>query len=207
MGPTKTIGVDLWAGQARGGQNLATCYRAAPRQARRSRCTSCSSAAYTKFAIAVPRGRRAGPRVARRRRVDRRTGGSRSAARARRSPRRRDRRPPRSMRSVPEPPRIARAAPPRDRSRSGAELAAQLTTVRYRVLDLRTEGGFTDEDGKRDARPARGRSRVRALRRSRAVHVAARRSDGLAGEPPTTRGRCSPSACTSTRCGAAPMAR
>ena len=33
MGPAKTIGIDLWAGQVRAGQNVATCYRQVSRQA------------------------------------------------------------------------------------------------------------------------------------------------------------------------------
>ena len=53
---------------------------------------------------------------------------------------------------------------------------------------------------------SRPRARVHALRRSRAVHPAARRSEDWP-ENPTTRGRCCPSASTSTSCAAIRRAR
>ena len=50
VGAAKTIGIELWDGQARGGQNVATCYRPVPRVSVGRSMRQLFIGAYQKFA-------------------------------------------------------------------------------------------------------------------------------------------------------------
>ena len=148
MDPSKTIGIDLWAGQLRGGSNLATCYRPSPRTFHTRPMRELFIGAYRKFAelcrevdepgiallaidefTGVPAGMvrvraRVGRHVAaivgRHDQCDLFLNGHQSLAL-------------RHLAVVLEPVQ---------------SWSKNSTTLRYRVLDLRTETGFTDEHGK-----------------------------------------------------------
>ncbi|HEU4611643.1 MAG TPA: hypothetical protein VFS15_06180 [Kofleriaceae bacterium] len=151
MGPAKTIGIDLWAGQARGGHNVATCYRAVPRTIGKS-MRELFAGAYAKFAPLCRDVDEPGLALLA---VDEATGTAAGLVRLRA----------RFGRHVAA---IVGRHDQCDLYLSGhASLALRhlaivldpvqswrrnSTTVRYRVLDLRTEAGFTDEHGK----PMRG---------------------------------------------------
>ena len=147
MDPAKTIGIDLWAGQARGGSNMATCYRPAPRVHRPRSMRELFIGAYRKFAglcrevdepgiallaideyTGVPAGlvrvrarvsRHVAAIVGRHDQCDLFLNGHQSLAL-------------RHLAIVLEPVQ---------------SWSKNSTTVRYRILDLRTETGFTDEHG------------------------------------------------------------
>ena len=153
MGPAKTIGIDLWAGQARGGHNVATCYRPVP--VRRSTGKSMQQlfeGAYARFASLCRDVDEPGLALLA---VDEITGVPAGLVRLRARFGR----------------HVAAIVGRHDQcdlflNRHGSlalrHLAIVLdpvqswrrnsTTVRYRVLDLRTSDGFTDEHGK----PMRG---------------------------------------------------
>ena len=149
MGPAKTIGIDLWAGQARGGvKNVATCYRPAPRGAGSKSMRQLFVGAYTKFAALCRDVDEPGLALLA---VDEATGIPAGLVRLRA----------RFGRHVAA---IVGRHDQCDLYLSGhgtlalRHLAIVLdpvqswrrnsTTVRYRVLDLRTSDGFTDEHGK-----------------------------------------------------------
>jgi hypothetical protein len=149
VGPAKTIGIDLWAGQVRSGQqNVATCYRPAPRATTPWPMRQLFIAAYDKLSAlcrdvdepglallavdehsGVPAGlvrlrARVGRHVAaivgRHDECDLFLSGHSSLA-------------------------LRHLAIVLDPVQSWSRNS---TTVRYRILDLRTERGFTDEHGK-----------------------------------------------------------
>lgn len=149
VGPTKTIGIDLWAGQARGGKNLATCYRSVPSVGAPKSMHELFIGAYTKFASLCRDVDEPGLALLA---VDVATGAPAGLVRLRA----------RFGRHVAA---IVGRHDECDLYLSGqASLALRhlaivldpvqswrrdSTTVRYHVLDLRTEEGFTDEHGKR----------------------------------------------------------
>jgi hypothetical protein len=152
VGPAKTIGIDLWAGQARGGHNVATCYRPAPRIAQAKSMRELFVGAYAKLSALCREVDEPGLALLA---VDEVTGVPAGLVRLRA----------RFGRHVAA---IVGRHDECDLYLSGnASLALRhlaivldpvqswrrnSSTVRYRVLDLRTERGFTDEDGK----PMRG---------------------------------------------------
>lgn len=152
MGPAKTIGIELWAGQARGGHNVATCYRAGPRVAAPQSMRALFVAAYDKLAALCREVDEPGLALLA---VDEVSGAPAGLVRLRA----------RFGRHVAA---ILGRHDECDLYLSGHSSLAlrhlaivldpvqswrrNATTVRYRVLDLRTERGFTDEDG----RPMRG---------------------------------------------------
>ena len=147
MGPAKTIGIDLWAGQARGGHNVATCYRPVPRSTAARSTRDLFVGAYTKFASLCRDVDEPGLALLA---VDERSGAPAGLVRLRA----------RFGRHVAA---IVGRHDECDLYLSGhASLALRhlaiildpvqswrrdSTAVRYRVLDLRTERGFTDEHG------------------------------------------------------------
>jgi hypothetical protein len=149
VGPAKTIGIDLWAGQVRAGQNVATCYRPVPRRAVTPRSMrDLFVGAYPRFASLCRDVDEPGLALLA---VDELTGAAAGLVRLRA----------RFGRHVAA---IVGRHDQCDLFLSGhASLALRhlaivldpvqswrrnSTTVRYRVLDLRTEAGFTDENGK-----------------------------------------------------------
>jgi hypothetical protein len=153
VGPAKTIGIDLWAGQARGGQpNVATCYRPAPRATTPWSMQKLFGCAYDRLAALCRDVDEPGVALLA---VDEHTGVAAGLVRLRA----------RVGRHVAA---IVGRHDECDLFLSGhASLALRhlaivldpvqswsrnSAAVRYRVLDLRTERGFTDEDGK----PMRG---------------------------------------------------
>jgi hypothetical protein len=148
VGPAKTIGIDLWAGQARGGNNHATCYRTAPRASQARSMHELFIGAYRKFSSLCRDVDEPGLALLA---VDEVTGAAAGLVRVRA----------RFGRHVAA---IVGRHDECDLYLSGhsslalRHLAVVLdpvqswsrnnTIVRYRVLDLRTERGFTDESGK-----------------------------------------------------------
>jgi hypothetical protein len=152
VGPAKTIGIDLWAGQLRGVQNVATCYRPAPRGASTRPMRQLYMGAYTKFAALCREVDEPGLALLA---VDETTGVPSGLVRLRA----------RFGRHVAaivgrhdqcdlylsQHPQLAlrHLAIVLDPVQSWRRNS---TSVQYRVLDLRTEAGFTDENVK----PMRG---------------------------------------------------
>lgn len=148
MEPAKTIGIDLWAGQARGGDNRQTCYGAVPGAVPSRSMRDLFLGAYAKFADLCREVDEPGLGLLA---VDERTGVPAGLVRLRARFGRHvaaivgrhdqcdlflDKHASLALRHlaiVLEPVKSWRAAS---------------TSVSYRVLDLRTERGFTDEDGK-----------------------------------------------------------
>lgn len=149
VGPAKTIGIDLWAGQARGaGQNSATCYQSVPRIAPLRSMRELFLGAYTRFAELCREVDEPGVALLA---VDEMSGMPAGLVRLRARVGR----------------HVAAIVGRHDEcdlylnghgSLSLRHLAVVLdpvrswgrdsTAVRYRILDLRTENGFTDEQGK-----------------------------------------------------------
>ncbi|HEY5928472.1 MAG TPA: hypothetical protein VIV11_42590 [Kofleriaceae bacterium] len=148
MGPAKTIGIDLWAGQARGVQNVATCYRPAPRTSGAKSMRSLFIGAYAKFASLCRDVDEPGLALLA---VDELTGAPAGLVRLRARFGR----------------HVAAIVGRHDQcdlylSNHGSLALRHLAivldpvqswrrnsnTVRYRILDLRTSDGFTDEHGK-----------------------------------------------------------
>ncbi len=148
MGPAKTIGIDLWAGQSRGGHNLRTCYRQATRDGAPKSMQQLFIGAYQKFGSLCRDVDEPGLALLA---VDELTGKPAGLVRLRARPGR----------------HVAAIVGRHDEcdlylsghsSLALRHLAIVLdpvqswsrnsTAVRYHVLDLRTESGFTDEHGK-----------------------------------------------------------
>ncbi len=142
----KTIGVSLWDGQERGGANHRTVMRPAVRPCAGLRELFCE--AYPRFAPVCRAVEEPGIAIVA---VDEHSGRAaglvKLLARVQR-PTRGDRRAPRSLRSVPLRQRSPRAAPARGGARAGRQLGARRAAVRYRVLDLKTQDGMLDEEGR-----------------------------------------------------------
>ncbi|HEX5063944.1 MAG TPA: FHA domain-containing protein [Kofleriaceae bacterium] len=152
MGPSKTIGIELWGGQTRGASNVATCYRPAPRVNLGKPMRQLFLGAYGKFADLCREVDEPGLALLA---VDESTGAPAGLVRLRARVGR----------------HVAAIVGRHDQcdlylsehaSLALRHLAIVLdpvqswrrnsTSVRYRVLDLRTSDGFTDENGK----PMRG---------------------------------------------------
>ncbi len=148
MGPAKTIGIDLWAGQVRAGQNVATCYRPAPHRPLTRTMRDLFLGAYGKFASLCRDVDEPGLALLA---VDEVTGVPAGLVRLRARFGRHvaaivgrhdqcdlylNRHPQLALRH------LAIVLDPVQSWRRNS------TSVKYRVLDLRTEGGFTDENGK-----------------------------------------------------------
>jgi hypothetical protein len=147
VGPAKTIGIDLWAGQARGGPNLATSYGAPSRPLART-IREMFLGAYARFAAPCREVDEPGVALLA---VDEATGAAAGLVRLRARVGRHvaaivgrhdkcdlflDRHATLALRH------LAVVLDPVQSWRRGD------TAVRYRILDLRTDSGFTDEDGK-----------------------------------------------------------
>jgi hypothetical protein len=147
VGPAKTIGIDLWAGQARGGPNAATVYRSVAHAPRRRSMRELFVGAYDRFAGLCREVDEPGLALLA---IDERTGHAAGLVRVRA----------RFGRHVAA---IVGRHDQCDLYLSGhsslalRHLAIVLdpvqswrrnsTAVRYRVLDLRTSDGFADEHG------------------------------------------------------------
>lgn len=148
VGPAKTIGIDLWAGQLRVGNNVATCYRPAPQPGFIRPMRELFIGAYTKFSSLCRDVDEPGLALLA---VDETTGVPAGLVRLRA----------RFGRHVAaivgrhDQCDLYLSAHPQLALRHLAIVldpvqswSRNSTAVKYRVLDLRTEVGFTDEHGK-----------------------------------------------------------
>lgn len=149
VNPAKTIGVDLWAGQVRGGSNHATVYGSVPRFATPRSMRELFLAAYSKLAALCREVDEPGLALVA---VDEFTGAPAGVVRLRA-------RFGRHVAAIVGRHDQCDLYLDRHASLALRHLAIVLdpvqswrrnsTTVRYRILDLRTERGFGDEDAKR----------------------------------------------------------
>jgi hypothetical protein len=147
--PSKTIGIALWAGQARGGVNYATCYgQSQPRIVQHRSMRELFIGAYARFADLCREVDEPGLAMLA---VDETTGAPAGLVRLRA-------RPGRHVAAIVGRHDACDLFLSRHASLALRHLAVVLepptsyrrgdATVRYRILDLRTESGFLDEHGK-----------------------------------------------------------